>query len=209
LTELVFELEKSLLSLDRLTARQLLARQQATTSSFDTVEQLIVPVLERIGNGWTAGNIALSQVYMSGRICEELVDELLPPGDPERKDLPKLGLAVLEDYHMLGKRIVYAVLRAGGFEVIDYGRVTVSELVERVQADRVKILLISTLMLPSALRVKEVRKKLNQAGSSVKIVVGGAPFLFDETLWQEVQADAMAARASEVLEIISRLGDAA
>jgi methanogenic corrinoid protein MtbC1 len=208
LTELMLQLEKALLSLDRLTARQLLAQEQGITP-LGTVDELIVPALENIGNGWTNGDVALSQVYMSGRICEELVNELLPPGAPERKYFPKLALAVLEDYHMLGKRIVYAVLRAGGFEVLDYGRVSVAELVERVQADAVKILLISTLMLPSALRVKEVREKLNDAGVSVKIVVGGAPFLFDAALWQEVQADAMANKASDVLEIVSRLGESA
>jgi methanogenic corrinoid protein MtbC1 len=88
----------------------------------------------------------------------------------------RLGIAVLEDYHLLGKRIVYSILRASGFAVRDYGRRTVEELVRLVQADEIEIPLISTLMLPSALRVKELRKQLSAADLPFKIVVGGAPF---------------------------------
>lgn len=45
----------------------------------------MVPALDRIGTGWENGTIALSQVYMSGRICEEVVDDLLPTGAPKGK----------------------------------------------------------------------------------------------------------------------------
>jgi methanogenic corrinoid protein MtbC1 len=35
--------------------------------------------------------------------------------------------------------------------------------------------------------------------------VGGAPFLFDDRLWQEVGADAMGKSASDVVAIVERL----
>ncbi|MDZ7777050.1 MAG: hypothetical protein U5L09_16260 [Bacteroidales bacterium] len=53
-----------------------------------------------------------------------------------------------------------------------------------VHKEKIKILLLSVLMLPSALHVKDLKQKLN--GTGVKIVVGGAPFRFDENLWKEV-----------------------
>lgn len=167
------------------------------------VESLVLPALERIGEGWEQGRVALSQVYMSGRICEELVDIILPPGEPARKNQPRMAVATLEDHHLLGKRIVYSALRASGFEVLDYGRMGVDELVDRVREDGVRILLVSTLMLPSALRVKDLRVRLKEAGLEVKIVVGGAPFRFDDQLWQEVEADAMGRNASEAVGIIT------
>jgi len=148
--------------------------------------------------------VALSQIYMSSRICEDIVNHILPAASTERKSPPQLAIAVLSDYHTLGKRIVLAVMRASGFDVLDYGRMEVDELVDRVLADDVKILLISTLMLPSALKVKAVRAALDASGSRVRIAVGGAPFLFDSELWREVGADAMGRSAADAVTIIQR-----
>jgi len=201
------EFEQALLSLDRLTARNMLMDSSRRFGSVQIADQLIGPVLERIGTGWEQGTVALSQVYMSGRICEELVDAVLPPGASDRRTHPKMAIAVLQDYHLLGKRIVYSMLRASGFELLDYGRVAVDDLVHRAKDDGVEILLISTLMLPSALLVKEVREKLCQSGANVKIVVGGAPFRFDDRLWKEVGAHAMGQNASEAMKIITRMAE--
>jgi methanogenic corrinoid protein MtbC1 len=74
--------------------------------------------------------------------------------------------------------------------------------VARVVQDRVEILLVSVLMLPSALRVKELRARLTQAGRNIKIAVGGAPFRYDDQLWREVGADAMGRTASDAVKIV-------
>jgi len=197
--------ENSLLALDRLAATRLITETTGQLTAMELVDHVVVPALTRIGESWERGTIALSQVYMSGRICEELVDRLLPPGNPQRKDQPPMAIAVLEDYHLLGKRIVTAVLRAGGFALKDYGRVTVAEVIALVKKDGIRLLLLSTLMLHSALRIREVVTGLANEDLQVRIIVGGAPFIFDERLWQDVQADAMGRSASEVTEIVRRL----
>jgi methanogenic corrinoid protein MtbC1 len=197
--------ENSLLALDRLAATRLITETTGQLTAMELVDHVVVPALTRIGESRERGTIALSQVYMSGRICEELVDRLLPPGNPQRKDQPPMAIAVLEDYHLLGKRIVTAVLRAGGFALKDYGRVTVAEVIALVKKDGIRLLLLSTLMLHSALRIREVVAGLAKEDLQVRIVVGGAPFIFDERLWQDVQADAMGRSASEVTEIVRRL----
>ncbi|MCK4766304.1 MAG: cobalamin-dependent protein [Candidatus Aminicenantes bacterium] len=203
---LVEKLEQALLSIDRLSARRVMEEAHAGMQPMAIAEKLLVPVLERIGQGWEEGRLALSQVYMSGRISEELVDTLLPPGHAHRKKQPRLAIAVLDDYHMLGKRLVYSVLRADGFDLLDYGAVNVETLISRTKADNIQVLLISTLMLPSALRVKEVTGGLKKKGLDTKVVVGGAPFRFDEQLWQEVEADAMGRNASDAVAVINNLG---
>ena len=45
-------------------------------SPIQLAEKVVAPALERIGDDWKAGDASLSQVYMSGRICEKLVDEI-------------------------------------------------------------------------------------------------------------------------------------
>ena len=112
------------------------------------------------------------------------------------------AIAVLDDHHLLGKQIVYSVLRASGFELFDYGSLGREELVERVLADRLEVLLISVLMLPSALGVAAVVAQLRARGSAVRIAVGGAPFLFDAGLWREVGADAMGRNAADAVKLL-------
>jgi methanogenic corrinoid protein MtbC1 len=202
---IVTPFREALESLDRAQAEALFQRALQQTSAIDAVEKVVVPALEQIGAAWHEGSVALSQVYMSGRFCESLVDKVLPPSDPDRKHQPRSAIVVLSDYHDLGKRIVYAVMRASGFELFDYGRMDTEALVERAIADQLRVLLISVLILPSALKVREVCAQLKARGADIKVVVGGAPFLFDDTLWQEVGADAMGQSAAEAVSIVEGL----
>jgi trimethylamine corrinoid protein len=199
----VEELETALLSIDRIQTSTIIRDTCSSGSAVQCVESLIVPALEEIGNKWERGEASLSQVYMSGRICEAIVDTMVPDSDPARSGHPRIAIAVLEDHHALGKRIVYSVLRAGGYTVTDYGLgLTVDQLVDNVVRDRIQILLISTLMLPPALRTKEAIARIRKLMPATRIIVGGAPFLFDPGLWREVGADAMGHAASETLEIV-------
>jgi len=193
---------EALETLDRIGAESVAKEAQSELTPLQVVDQVVVPALEQIGLAWEKGDVALSQVYMSGRICEELVEQVLPPSDPDRKHQPRSAIVVLCDYHMLGKRIVYSQMRASGFELFDYGRMDVDELVERALADGIRVLLISVLMLPSALKVKQVCARLRAAGVPIRIAVGGAPFLFDDKLWQEVGADAMGRNAAEAVSLV-------
>ncbi len=205
MSNIVEEFLHALLATDRLLAKKIFADSSSLMNSTEFIEKVVVDALEQIGGDWEKGTVALSQVYMSGRICEELVDEIIPAGNLSRKDQPKTAITVLMDYHILGKRIVYSSLRASGFDLLDYGRTNVDQLVHLVEEDKVEILLISALMLPSALLVKEVKEKIADAGLNVKIVVGGAPFRFDDQLWREVGADAMCRTASEAISVISKV----
>jgi methanogenic corrinoid protein MtbC1 len=200
--ELVTPFREALESLDRVGAEEVFTQALASLTPIQAVEQVVVPALEQVGAAWHDGSVALSQVYMSGRFCEDIVERVLPPTDPDRKHQPRSAIVVLGDYHMLGKRIVYSVMRASGFELFDYGRMEVDELVARAQADQIRVLLISVLILPSALKVREVCERLKASGSGIKVLVGGAPFLFDEQMWQEVGADAMGRSASDAISIV-------
>jgi len=197
----------ALLSLDRVRAETLFQECLAGMGKLGAVESLIVPALQEIGDDWEAGRLALSQVYMSGRICEELVTAVLSTpaeagGSGGTPAGPAGAIAVLNDYHLLGKRIVLSVLRAADAQILDYGRMDVATLVDRVRNDRPQMLFISTLMLPAALSVRELRDALSAAGLAVRIAVGGAPFQFDPNLWRDVGADAVGYNAGDAIRIL-------
>lgn len=196
----------ALLSIDRIGSETVLREIMVTTGSFGEVEQIITETLAIIGAGWEDGDYSLSQIYMSGVICEEIIERMLPEFRMERKNSPKIGIGVLIDHHALGKRIVKAVVQAEGFEIFDFGYgLSVDEIVDKTMAYRIDVLLVSTLMLPSALKVKGIREQFDQRGLTTRLIVGGAPFRFDSSLWQQVGADADGKNATAVIPIIERL----
>jgi methanogenic corrinoid protein MtbC1 len=192
-------LVSALLHMDRTTVRNMLA-----AGSITQVEWLLVAALERIGALWEAGDASLSQVYMSGRICEEtvLAASGAEPGQPRRH--APMAIAGLEDSHSLGKRLVRSVLIAAGYSVADYGQgIGAEALADRAVGEQIDVLWISTLMLRSALQIEQAVTRIRQARPRMKIVVGGAPFRFDKNLWKNVGADAVGYNASDACAIVT------
>ena len=195
--------ERALLALDRISARRILFESASAMSPLQMAEQVVTPALEHIGSAWELGQIALSQVYMSGRICEELVNQLHVEGAAVHPNQLRIAIATLQDHHALGKRLVYSVMRSSGYDLQDFGQgLSVDDLVQRTLEAQTQVLLISVLMLPSALKVMEVRSRLMAEGAPTKIVVGGAPFSLDEALWREVGATACGRYASQAPALV-------
>lgn len=201
--QLVRRLEQALLGVNKIAAARLF--RDAGLSTVDFAEAIMVPALERIGAAWEQGSVALSQVYMSGRICEGLLDQHMSASGHRPCAHPPMAIALLIDSHALGKRMVYSIMRASGFDLLDYGEVDLDALVARVEKDGISILLVSALMLSSALQVRALRERLDALGLKVKLVVGGAPFRLDPNLWREVGADATSATASGTVAVVRQL----
>jgi len=200
------ELEEAILSLDRIETESIL-RNLASKKDFSSVlEELVVPVMEHIGEMWERGDVALSQVYMGGKILEDIIDKMIPQTNTKRVDDPNIALILYKDHHLLGKRIVSSILRSSGYAIHDYGQQhNIDELIARLKEDQIEILLISVLMLNSALDIKNLISQMNKEKLNIKIVVGGAPFRFDTQLGDEIGADYYATQASQVLDIIKTI----
>jgi methanogenic corrinoid protein MtbC1 len=111
----------SLVFIDKLKAKEILSGFAADDRLMPFIEKVAAATLVRIGEEWEERLISLSQVYIAGKICEEIVDEVLPHASPKRKRQPKAAIVMPEDYLVLGKRIAYTVLRSSGFELKDWG----------------------------------------------------------------------------------------
>lgn len=196
------EFEEALLTMNRVAAKNMILSEFNGNNAFELINEIISPALQNIGESWSNGDIALSQEYMASKMCEEIVESLLPAESPVRKDIPSIGITTLGDEHMLGKRIVTSFLKANGFNIHDYGDMGVEMVLRKIWDDGIEVLMVSTLMLNLALEVKKLREMLDRENIGTKIIVGGAPFLFDRDLWKEVGADAMAVDAMESVEKI-------
>lgn len=204
LTEYIGDFERALLFLQKQEAERIFLMASENYGPWEVASELVVKTLERIGDGWEQGSVALSQIYLSSMICEELMDKILPPGSSTRIDQPSMGIAVFEDYHVLGKRMVYSALRASGYELIDLGNgLKHQDILNLVEKHKIRILLLSVLMLPSALKIKELVPELRKRG--IRLMVGGAPFRFDESLWREIGADGTGKNPAEAVDVLKML----
>lgn len=192
----------SLLSVNRMGARAIIEGATGDTASVRVLEDLVSSALEQIGSEWERGSVSLAQLYMAGRICEDLIDKLVVSSSVGSGAPPRAAVTSLIDYHGLGKRMVYAAVRATGHDIADYGRTDVAQLVARVQAEKPEVLFVSVLMLSSALHIGDVCAALRSHGSSTRVVVGGAPFRFDANLWREVGAFAMGESAFDAVRFL-------
>ena len=75
------ELEKALLASDISVAKKVLKDSFDEEDRYGFINEVIVPALDRIGKGWEEGIFSLSQVYISGRICEDFILSLKPGKD--------------------------------------------------------------------------------------------------------------------------------
>ncbi len=201
---LATRLEAALLSLDRAEVGATFAAIAGpdTIDRVTLADSVIAPALLSIGQAWDEGSAALSQVYMAGRLVEEALERHLPAAPP-RPGAPRIGVAVLEDHHSLGKRIVCAVLNSAGYDVRDLGSgLDAVTLVDRALEQQVDLLMVSVLMLNRALRVSLVRQQLSERDAHhVTLVVGGAPFVHDPELYRRVGADRCGRSAADALRI--------
>jgi methanogenic corrinoid protein MtbC1 len=200
------EFYNALVFIDKLKAKEILNNFVTDNQLMPFIEKVAAETLIRIGEEWEEGLISLSQVYMAGKICEEVVEEVLPSASPKRKRQPKAAIVMLEDHHVLGKRIVYTVLRSSGFELEDWGAgLRIDEIISKVINSKIEVLLVSTLMLNSALHTRDLIIKLKKKNPDLKVIVGGAPFIFDKNLWKEVNAYAMGENASDAVKLFNDL----
>lgn len=196
----------ALLALDHLAAAQILTGATTSAPGAWYLDDIVVPALVAIGDGWSAGEVSLSQVYMSGRMCQRLIADLAGSPALLRPTQPRLAIGVLDDSHVLGKQIVVHLLRSSGYQVSDWGaRLSVEDMVEAAVDERPDVLFVSVLMLRSALMVAQLRQRLHDAGLDTIIVVGGAPFRFDPGLAGEVGADFVGESASDALPIMAKI----
>lgn len=209
-------LEEALLNVDAPKVKQFFESEFIQNSQPEQILKIITEVMESIGKKWEEGRIALSQIYMAGKLMEENLKihlknfpmTITDSKFPRKSFQTKIYTCVFEDYHALGQIILNSVLRLAGFQIINLGiGVGEEELYVNVKEKSISVLLISTLMLASAKHLEKTIKKIRKINPQIKIYVGGAPFNFQKDLWQKIGADGYAATPYAIVPILKKLLD--
>ncbi|MFN8587352.1 MAG: cobalamin-dependent protein [Candidatus Eisenbacteria bacterium] len=204
LDELVTRYNEALIDTDR--ERALRVVHEALTQGVSPeaiVFEVVLPAMDRMIFSVTESCDAnLAQHFITAQISNAVTNAMLDKftAPTETRGLVVIGNS-FGDLHALGKRIVIGCLRARMIEVVDLGtNVPADRFVAAAVQRQAPIIAISSMMVHTArgpngpLRVREL---LHQHGleDRIKLIVGGAPYRFDHTLWQTVKADGWAENA--------------
>ena len=103
------------------------------------------------------------------------------------------------DLHDIGKNLVGMMFKGAGFEVVDLGTDVSPEKFAEAAADGADIIGLSALLSTTMTQMKSVIDALKAAGSTAKVIVGGAPL--PQSFADEIGADGYAPDAATAVEI--------
>ena len=168
--------------------------------------QALTGAMEDIGEDFGAGRMFLPQVLLAAetmRMAFTRLSERMPSAVAATKGTVILA-TVKGDIHDLGKNIVGALLTNYGFNVIDLGKdIAADTIVEAAQKYRADIVGLCALMTTTMVQIDIVIDALHKAGSSAKVMVGGAAVTGEYA--QSAGADAYASDGVRAVKLAEEL----
>lgn len=143
-------------------------------------ERRVLQALERAMDGMsekcTTEQFNLLEIMLAGRAATAVAHDLFPQDDvPGTKGT--VVIATPEgDVHDLGKNLTRMVLAAKGFHVVDCGKdCPLPVMIRAVAQERAFALLVSGLISPMVVMVRQLRPLLREQGlAHVRVLAGGA-----------------------------------
>ena len=214
LDKIIKEYNEAIFDTDR--DRALMVVHQAVeqgVSPEDVVFKVVLPALDLMVKAISENMDAnLAQHFMTAQIADTVTAEMIS----KFKKVPAVvGTVVIGtaqgDMHSLGKRIVIGCLKARMIDVTDLGvNVTPEHFVDEAVGRKAQVIGISAMMVHTARGENgslAVRRLLQERGleAKIRIIVGGAPFRFDDGLYRAVQADAWASDGVTASKVVADL----
>lgn len=199
----------SILSGNREQANETLDQWAGHSHYRSAIAEVLEPVLEEIGNRWSAEKISLAAGYLAGKVAEDVLVQSLrcEQSIPQTKGPVVIG-NVEDDYHSLGRKLVGIFLKTSGWRVIDLGNdVSASAFVDAAVENKAWVIGVSAMMFTTAENITKIRKEIEDRGLSgrIKLAVGGAVFKIRPELVAEVGGDGTAANAMDAPRLFEQL----
>lgn len=152
--------------------KELLLEKEA----MDIVNEVIIPALDEVGDGFGAGKVFLPQLLTSAETVKNAFEAIKSTmSGAEVKKGKVLVATVLGDVHDIGKNILKLLLENYGYEVIDMGKdVPPEDIVKRTLDKDIKLVGLSALMTTTVVNMDSTIKALKTAGFKGRVMVGGA-----------------------------------
>ena len=174
--------------------------------SADVLEQGLIAGMSVVGARFKANEVYVPEVLIAARAMHGGLDIL----EPHLKDsgVKPAGVIVLGtvkgDLHDIGKNLVGMMMKGGGLKVVDVGiDVSPEKFVEAVKDSDAQVVALSALLTTTMPQMSEVIKAIQDAGVSVKTLIGGAPVT--QSYADEIGADGYAPDAASAVDVAMEL----
>jgi corrinoid protein of di/trimethylamine methyltransferase len=207
--KILIELKKAVLEGDDSIASKL--SQEALDKGISPVvimNQGIIPGIQEAGELWKRNEYFHTDIILCAeafRLAMEIIEPKLSKGEKGTSGKVIIG-TVAGDMHNLGKIMVNATLRGGGFEVIDLGEdVSQDTFIQKVKELSPNILGLGCYMSTTMLEMKEIINRLNKEGlrDKIKVMIGGVPI--SQEYADEIGADAWGKDAFDAVQKARKL----
>lgn len=172
------------------------------------VSEGIVPGIQEAGELWKQNVYFYTDIILCAeafRLAMEVIEPKLSKEEIGTSGTILIG-TVAGDMHNLGKIMVNATLRGGGFNVIDLGEdVSQDTFIQKIKEFNPNILGLGCYMTTTMLEMKEIVNRLNSEGlrNKVKVMIGGVPITQEYA--EEIGADAWGKDAFDSVEKAKKL----
>lgn len=169
------------------------------------VNEMLIPALDKVGDGFGKGELFLPQLIQSAQAVEAAFEVLKQQMSGSSLSKGKVVLATVKgDIHDIGKNIVKVLLENYGYTVIDLGRdVEYMEVVKAIQTHNAKLVGLSALMTTTIKSMEQTIALIHKHNLDCKIVVGGAVLTADYA--KKMGADFYAKDAKDTVDIAKRI----
>ena len=160
-------------------AKQETEKELLTKSPLEIIDNILIPALDVVGEGFENNKIFLPGLLMSAETAgvsfDVLKKEMEKNGLQDEKK-GKIIMATVEgDVHDIGKNIVNVLLENYGYDVIDLGKdVKPETIVETALSENVKFVGLSALMTTTVPSMEKTIKLLREKDKDIAVMVGGA-----------------------------------
>lgn len=188
-------------------AAQITHQLLETTPAMQIINELLIPALDTVGDGFEKGKIFLPQLILSAGVAESAFDVIkahLKENGGQSASKGTIVLATVKgDIHDIGKNIVKVLLENYGYTVLDLGKdVDPARVLEAAKENRVELVGLSALMTTTLKGMRETIDLL-RANYDCKIMVGGA--VLTPEYAEEIGADYYARDAKESVDIAKKV----
>ena len=182
------------------------AELDAGTPVEDILNQGLIAGMNVVGVKFKANEFYVPEVLIAARAMSWGM-EILEPKLKEAgvKPVGSIALGTVKgDLHDIGKNLVGMMLKGAGFNVVDLGiDVPPEKFVDAVKSQGCAVIGLSALLTPTMPQMKNVVEAINEAGSDVKVIIGGAPVT--QNYADEIGADGYAPDAASAVDIAKQL----
>lgn len=178
---------------------------QVGTPVHDIYSLVITPAMHELGRLWHVNQITVGHEHYCTAVAQMVMSQLLPlifDGSIKTKRL--VSACVAGELHEIGARMVADTFEMHGWDTVFLGAdVPIDSLVSAIIAHDADVLAISATLACHLTSVSEIINavKTHAACDRVKIMVGGAAFSADNSIWQILGADGWAQNAEGAVNL--------